>query len=72
MKILTRIADWLRDSVRDDSREGYKGLTGSEKFEALAMRGSSLGRARQIVAEVEAERAGAKLAEHKPVPEKPE
>ena len=62
MTVLARIADWLRGSDRADRPDGYNGLTGSEKFEALAMRGS-YGEARKMMDEVE--------AEHKPV-ERPE
>ncbi|MBN8816446.1 MAG: hypothetical protein J0J06_13485 [Sphingomonas sp.] len=65
MTILARIADWLRGSERGEWPDGYNGLTGSEKFEALTG-GGTYSRARKIMDEVEAE-----CADHKPV-EKPE
>jgi hypothetical protein len=61
--IFDRIADWLG---RTDRPGRYAGLTRSEKFAALANHGWALKQAREIVAEVEAERADAQLGERKP------
>jgi hypothetical protein len=64
MTIFARIADWLRGSERANRPDGYIGLTGSDKFEALVMRGS-YGEARKIMEQVEAERGEAQSVEHK-------